>query len=193
MSDLPGHLAWHAPLALLAPGMWLLASAVTTVVLPTGRGRTCCAWISVAVAAVVAAAGWRASLVLALGTGGGPGPLVGWQHELLGGWVHAGFPWLVGAAVVAGLMGWAMRRQSWPVCLLAIGVSHLLVVGLIWWAQMIAAVILMGWWRWSSRARSIASDTPDADDRPYNFQMSMATAILGIVGLLTGVLHLAGV
>ena len=202
MSDLPGHLALHAPLAMLAPGLWLAASAVATALIPPRRGRALCGWAALALAALAAAAGWRAGWVMALGSGTDGGPLGTWQRDLLGGWVHGGFPWLVAGSLAALVAAWPAggRRDSgkmdgdqpppgqaahgwWPARLAATAAGQLAVVGLIWWLQVALGLLLLGWWL---RARSAAPRARHA----------LCCGLIGLLllaaGITGGVLHQSG-
>ena len=199
MSDLPGHLALHAPLAMLAPGLWLAVAAVALRIIPAGRGRALCAWAALALAALAAAAGWRAGWVMAMGTGSDGGALGTWQRDLLGGWVHGGFPWLAAgslAAVAALLAAWPAGVRtadqtsdgkpvpgSWPIRLAAAAAGHLALVGLMWWAQVALALLLLGWslraWTGGYRARRVTC-------------IGVIGILLLLAGITAGLLHQTG-
>lgn len=147
MSDLsgglvPGHLAWHGPLALLAPGLWLLIGALALVIIPRGRGRTVIAWGVLLIAALVTAACWRAAWVAGIGTGAADSVFAGWHRDYAAGWVHGGLPWLV-AGSLAAVVPLIVSGRSWILRLALSGLGYLLLVGLIWWAQLVAAALLI--------------------------------------------------
>jgi hypothetical protein len=139
---LPGHLEWHAPLALLAPGLWLLSSALATTCVPAGIGRWVGAAVSWLVALGVAAAGWRAGWFLGIGTGASDSWLGGWQRDVMGGWVHGGLPWLLAGTLAAvTALDQPGRSAAWR--LASGGLAFLAVVGLIWWVQLAVAALLV--------------------------------------------------
>jgi hypothetical protein len=98
---IPGFLHWHAALALLAPGMWLMAAAPGVGVAPGVRlGRVLAGLVAVVGLVLV---GLIVRMDLLLGR---------WWGDLNGGFVHAGLLAILPAVIAAAWTAW--RSEGGP-------------------------------------------------------------------------------
>lgn len=105
-SAIPGFLQWHAALALLAPGMWVMACAVGVRIAPGERFRLILAYVVGVIALGLIALIIRADQLLGR-----------WWGDLNGGFIHAGLVAIVLAAGAAGYTAWRTEgdpaRRLW--------------------------------------------------------------------------------
>jgi hypothetical protein len=139
MTNLPGGMAWHAPLAVCSPGLVVLLGAVATACIPAGRGRWWVSTVTLGLGLLVTLAVLRASL---LQEGG--------RLSLMDGWCEGGGAWVV-LASLASVM--AFFTAEGPARVGVVGLAFLSVVIGPWWCHIVLAVLVMARARGTVRGR----------------------------------------